>query len=164
MELDVELIPAAASYPIRHAVLRPHQSIEDVPFKEDDEAGTATFGAIERGSGAVVGVATVFRDPAPFDAPQAGVPAGGGSEASTWRLRGMATRAAAQGQGIGSMVLNAALDHVAAEGGDLIWCNARVSARTFYERAGFRTWGEEWVIASHGPHVVMWRWIEPGKV
>jgi GNAT superfamily N-acetyltransferase len=131
MEVDVELILAAASYPIRHAVLRPHQSIEDVPFKEDDEAGTATFGAIERGSGAVVGAATVFRDPAPFDAPQAGVPSGVRSEASTWRLRGMATRADAQGQGIGSMVLNAALDHVAAEGGDLVWCNARVSALTF---------------------------------
>jgi len=39
-----------------------------------------------------------------------------------------------------------------------------VSAIAFYERAGFRTWGEEWVIASHGPHVVMWRWIELGRV
>src|ERR1035441_2989632 len=50
-----------------------------------------------------------------------------------------------------------------AEGGDLLWCNARVSAIAFYERAGFRTWGEQWVIAAHGPHVVMWRRIEPGR-
>jgi len=77
---------------------------------------------------------------------------------------GKARSAAAQGQGIGTLVLNAVVDHVAAEGGDLLWCNARVSAIAFYERAGFRTWGEEWVIASHGPHVVMWRWIELGRV
>jgi ribosomal protein S18 acetylase RimI-like enzyme len=76
----------------------------------------------------------------------------------------MATRSDAQGQGIGTLVLNAVFDHVAAEGGDLLWCNARVSAIAFYERAGFRTWGEQWVIAAHGPHVVMWRRIEPGRV
>jgi len=163
VEVDVELIPAAASYPIRHAVLRPSQSIDEVPFKQDGEPGTATFGAIDRGSGAVVGVATVFREPAPFDAAEAGVRFGAGNEASTWRLRAMATREDLQGQGIGSLVLNTALDHVAAEGGDLVWCNARVHAIGFYERAGFVTWGDEWVVPIHGPHVVMWRRIEPRK-
>ena len=38
---------------------------------------------------------------------------------------------------------------MATEGGELIWCNARVSALAFYERAGFRTWGEEWEIPGH---------------
>ena len=85
------------------------------------------------------------------------------SEATTWRLRGMATRADLQGKGIGSMVLKAALEHVGTEGGELIWCNARVSALAFYERAGFRTWGEPWEIPGHGPHVVMWRRIEPER-
>jgi len=163
VDVDVELIPAGASYPLRHAVLRAHQGIEDVPFEQDDEPGTATFGAVERGSGAVVGVATVFRERAPFDPAEAGVPAGTGSEASTWQLRGMATRPDLQGRGIGSAVLGAIFDHVAAEGGDLLWCNARVSAVAFYERAGFRTWGEEWVEPAHGPHVVMWRPIEPKR-
>ena len=164
MEVDVELVPAAASYPLRHAVLRPHQSIAEVVWENDDEPGTATFGAIERASGAIVGVATVFPEPAPFEAAEAGVPPGAGSATTTWRLRGMATRPDAQGQGIGSSVLNAVLDHVAAAAGDLLWCNARASAVGFYERAGFRTWGPEWVISSIGPHVVMWRWIEPGRV
>ncbi len=134
-----------------------------MPFKQDGEPGTATFGAIDRGSGAVVGVATVFREPAPFDAAEVGVRFGAGNEASTWRLRAMATREDLQGQGIGSLVLNTALDHVAAEGGDLVWCNARVHAIGFYERAGFVTWGDEWVVPIHGPHVVMWRRIEPRK-
>jgi GNAT superfamily N-acetyltransferase len=164
VEVDVEVIPTADSYALRHAVLRPRQSIDKVVWDNDDDPGTATFGAIDRASRSVVGVATVFREPAPFDVTEAGVPPGAGSRTTTWRLRGMATRPDAQGQGIGSSVLRAVFDHVAAAGGDLLWCNARVSAVTFYERAGFRTWGEEWVAAYIGPHVVMWRWIESKKM
>ena len=112
--IDVGLIPAAASYPLRQAVLRPHQRIDEVGDKVDDEPGTATFGATDRASGALLGVGTVLPERAPFDPAQAGVPSGAGDPAATWRLRWMATRHDVQGQGIGSMVLNAALDHVAA--------------------------------------------------
>lgn len=162
MDIDVGLIPAAASYPLRQAVLRPHQSVDEVGDRVDNEPGTATFGATDRANGTLLGVGTVLREPAPFDPAQAGVPAGAGDPATTWRLRWMATRRDVQGRGIGSMVLNAALDHVAAKGGDLLWCNARVSAIGFYERAGFSTWGDEWVIPDIGPHVVMWRPIAVG--
>jgi len=160
VEIGIKVVPAAAGYPLRQAVLRPHQGIADVVWEGDDDPGTTTFGAVDRSSDAIVGVATVFREPAPFDLGQAGVPAGAGNDATTWRLRGMATREDLQGRGIGSMVLKVALDHVAAEGGDLLWCNARVGAVAFYERAGFSTFGDEWVLPTVGPHVVMWRWIE----
>ncbi len=163
MALTIERIPAAAGYPLRQAVLRPHQTVDEVAFPEDDEPGTATFAAIDRASGAVVGVATVFRDPAPFDAAEAGLPAGAGGRATTWRLRGMATSEGMRGQGIGARVLAAALAHVATEGGNLVWCNARVPAIGFYERAGFRTTGPQWVVPFSGPHVAMWRWVEAGE-
>lgn len=163
MEVDIELIPAAASYPLRQTVLRPHQSIEEMVWEKDDEPGTATFGAVDRADGEVVGVATVFREPPPFDPAEAGVPFGAVSGAQAWRLRGMAVRKDLQGQGIGALVLDALLDHVAAEGGNLLWCNARVSALGFYERAGFKAWGDEWELPVIGPHVVMWRWIEPKR-
>jgi GNAT superfamily N-acetyltransferase len=163
VDVEVGLVPAATSYQLRQAVLRPHQRIDEVGDKVDDEPGTATFGATDRASGALVAVGTVFREPAPFDPAQAGDPAGAGDPAATWRLRWMATRHDVQGQGIGSMVLNAALDHVAAEGGDLLWCKARVGAIGFYERAGFSTWGDVWVVPGIGPHVVMWRRTETGK-
>ena len=160
MEIDVELIPAAASYPFRHAILRPHQTIDEVPFKEDDEPGTATFGAIERADGAVVGVGTVFRDPAPFDAAEPGSPSGAGSDATTWRLRGWPrvltprTRASAHGA-------RAVLDHVGAEGGELIWCNAR--RPRLLRTGGLSDLGRAMGNPCHGPHVVMWRWIEPER-
>jgi len=161
MEFSVETIPTAASYPLRHAVLRPHTGIEDVAWEGDDDPATATYGAVDRSNGAIVGVATVFPEPAPFDAAEAGAPLGTGSESTTWRLRGMATQEGLRGCGVGSMVLEAVVHHVAAQGGDLLWCNARVGAVAFYERAGFRTWGDVWVLPSVGPHVVMWRAIAP---
>ncbi len=157
MAVDVRRIASAASYPLRQAVLRPHQRVDEVAFPEDDDPATATFGAVERSSGDVVGVATVLREAAPFSAHEVGLLPDAACEATTWRLRGMATREGLRGQGIGALVLAAALDHVAEEGGDLVWCNARVAAIGFYERAGLHAWGDQWVVPLTGPHVVMWR-------
>jgi len=70
---------------------------------------------------------------------------------------GMATDPERRGRGIGTRVLAAALDHVRAAGGTVIWCNARTPARTLYERAGFAAHGDEWVDPVIGPHVAMWR-------
>ena len=75
----------------------------------------------------------------------------------------MATREDARGQGIGALVLEAGLAYVAAEGGKLVWCNARLPAVGFYERAGFKTRGDEWVEPRIGSHVVMWRGVETGE-
>ena len=163
VELVVERIPATASYPLRQAVLRPHQSIEAVVWEGDDEPRTATFGALDARSGAIVGVGTVFPEAAPFPPEAVGLSPETGLEGAAWRLRGMATRADLRGEGIGSSVLRAVVDHVSSQGGLLIWCNARVGAVGFYERAGFATFGDEWVLASIGPHVVMWRQLEPER-
>jgi GNAT superfamily N-acetyltransferase len=159
--LTVERIPATASYPLRHAVLRPHQDLDSVAWSGDDEPATATFGAIEETTGAVVGVATVFPEPAPFDPAVAGFSSSCPKlESATWRLRGMATSPGLQGRGIGMMVIGAVIGHVADQGGRLLWCNARVSAIGFYERAGFTCFGQPWELPTIGPHVVMWRRVE----
>jgi predicted GNAT family N-acyltransferase len=47
------------------------------------------------------------------------------------------------------------LVYVARQGGGLLWCNARISARSFYERAGFVTRGDVWDDPNLGPHVKM---------
>jgi hypothetical protein len=49
------------------------------------------------------------------------------------------------------------VDHVAERGGGLLWCNARVPARRFYERARFSVVGDEWEEPNTGPHLTMWR-------
>ena len=74
-----------------------------------------------------------------------------------WRIRGMATWPEARARGAGALVLEALLDHAREHGGGLVWCNARTTARLFYERVGFVVRGGEWEEPGIGPHVVMWR-------
>lgn len=72
-----------------------------------------------------------------------------------WRLRGMATEPDVRGAGFGTALLAACMEHVAASGGGELWCNARVPAVGFYQRAGFEVVSEAFDIAGIGPHVVM---------
>jgi predicted GNAT family N-acyltransferase len=73
----------------------------------------------------------------------------------------MATAAGLRGRGIGAALLRQAIEHVAGQGGGVLWCQARVPARRFYERAGFSATGPEWDEPHLGPHVVMWREVAP---
>jgi GNAT superfamily N-acetyltransferase len=96
-------------------------------------------------SGALVSVITAHPD-------QSGLFTGAGQ----WRIRGMATDAAAQGRGYGGMALRALLAWSRQEGVPLLWCNARERAIPFYERHGFQVVGERFDIPGIGPHKVMW--------
>jgi GNAT superfamily N-acetyltransferase len=62
-----------------------------------------------------------------------------------------------RGQGIGSAVLAALLDHVRSHGGGLTWCNARIPAQGVYARAGFSPVGEPFDLEAIGPHIAMAR-------
>jgi ribosomal protein S18 acetylase RimI-like enzyme len=141
---------------LRQAVLRPHQTLDEVALPGDDDPSTAAFAAVDA-AGGLLSVARVTLEAAPF-------PTGELSSAGTreWRLRGMATQPDARNRGIGSAVLQAAINYVGARGGGLLWCNARVPAVGLYQRAGFTTHGEEWLDPDIGPHVVMWRRVAPG--
>jgi predicted GNAT family N-acyltransferase len=75
-----------------------------------------------------------------------------------WQLRGMATEAAYRGRGLGMQLLAAAIEHVSAMHARLVWCEARVSAVSFYARHGFSVEGEEFLHAETGiPHRYMRR-------
>ena len=59
------------------------------------------------------------------------------------------------GRGAGSAVLAALIDYAREQGAERIWCNARIAARTLYERAGFVVASEEFEIKGVGPHYRM---------
>jgi hypothetical protein len=177
---------------LRHAVLRPHTTVEHATFAEDSYPATAHFCARDE-AGSVVCVATVWPEAPPWPAGDnplsllpPGPPAAPGTAARSgdaaqngavapherpaaprglarstpgeaWRLRAMATHPQWRGRGVGAAVVRAVTDHVAAQGGSLLWCNARLGARRFYERAGLTTWGEVWQEPVIGPHVVMYK-------
>jgi GNAT superfamily N-acetyltransferase len=100
----------------------------------------------------LVGTGNVRREAAPWAPGEA-----------AWRLRGMATLPSYRSQGVGRLVLDGLLAHCRAEGGGVLWCNARTPAQRFYERAGFQTVGEPWDDPEIGPHVRMWVALEPAR-
>jgi GNAT superfamily N-acetyltransferase len=125
-------------------LLRPFEPPEQIVYHGDDALDTLHAGAFVGTE--LVGIASVCVEPMP-DAPAAGV----------WRLRGMATLPAVRGTGHGRRLLEACFDHIRAQGGTLLWCNARVVALGFYEHLGFVAQGDEFEIHPIGPHYVMTR-------
>jgi predicted GNAT family N-acyltransferase len=146
--LTVGRVPIAETYALRARVLRPGRPPDHMRSAVDDLSDTTAIAA-RTGDGTVVGTTVIYPEPCPWQPDQAGA----------WRLRGMATDERWRGTGVGGRVLAAALDHIATAGGALVWCNARVPAQRFYERAGFRTHGEVWDEGDIGPHIRMWRAI-----
>jgi GNAT superfamily N-acetyltransferase len=148
--VHVEQVAPVLTHDLRGRVLRPGAPPDRVRWAADGLPGTAAFAATDA-DGAVVGTALVYPEPCPWQPDRAGA----------WRLRGMATDEARRSAGIGTAVLAAVVAHVTRAHGSLVWCNARVPARRFYERAGFMAHGDEWVDPEIGPHVAMWRPIDP---
>jgi GNAT superfamily N-acetyltransferase len=146
----VARVPPPVTYALRQRVLRPGRPLTAARFDVDDDPRTATFAARDD-SGNVVGTTVVYPEPCPW------LP----DRLHAWRLRGMATEPGLRSRGVGRQLLATALDHVRDAGGELVWCNARVPARRFYERAGFTTHGEPWDEPEIGPHIAMWRELRP---
>jgi GNAT superfamily N-acetyltransferase len=135
--MRIASIPVVDSRPLRHAVLRPHQPPEVIAGHE--LPGAVAYAAFEDSSEEPIAVGLVGRDGGP----------------DVWRVRGMATEPEARGRGAGSAVLTALIDHARENGATLVWCNARIGARTLYERAGFAVVSEQFEIDGIGPHYRM---------
>ncbi|MGO9877170.1 MAG: GNAT family N-acetyltransferase [Acidimicrobiia bacterium] len=151
MSVQIQRVTAAQTFPLRQRVLRPHDPLDELASPVDDDSETAHFAAIDEGT--VIGAASVQRETAPW-APQL--------RRSSWRLRGMATAEDRRSQGVGRSVLAAVIEHVRLHGGGLVWCNARLAAVSFYERAGFVARGERWDDPTIGPHIAMERLVQTG--
>ena len=140
--VTVDEVPAEVTYPLRRAVLRPNGGEITWPGDEDP----ATFHLAARTTdGAVVGVVRFSPAPCPYRS----------SATAQWQLRGMATDPAVRGTGAGRALVEEGRDRVAARGGDLVWCDARVPVVGFYERLGFTVVSEPFDKPGIGPHVGM---------
>ena len=131
----VRAVPLAQTRRLRQAVLRPHETLEQMAAHEP--AAAFAVGAFDGEELIAVG----------FVAPDGGLGA--------WRVRGMATAPHARGRGAGTLVLEALLRHATTRGARRIWCNARAPARSFYVRAGLHVVSEAFEIPGIGPHFVM---------
>jgi predicted GNAT family N-acyltransferase len=139
-QVRVEEVPVGVVLPLRSAVLR-DGGPADLPG--DDDPATVHLAA-RTADGRVAGVVRLSPAPCPWrdaDAP--------------WQLRAMATDAAVRGTGTGRALVTAGLALVGARGGDLVWCNARVTAAGFYERMGFTGVTDPFDVPPIGRHVGM---------
>lgn len=134
-DMLVRAVTLEQSRPLRQAVLRPHQTVEELAAHEAPGAFAAGVFSDDQ----LVAVGLVAPDGGP----------------SAWRVRGMATAPSARGHGAGTAVLDALLAHAVSAGARRVWCNARTSARSLYERAGFRVVSDEFELPQIGPHLVM---------
>jgi GNAT superfamily N-acetyltransferase len=144
MNLIVRPIPVERARPLRNAVLRPGLPPETSVYPGDQAGDTFHAGAFLGNE--LVGIASVFRQPPPFE-----------QKANGWRLRGMAVTQVPRRLGVGKALVEACLAHIAQQGGALLWCNARTSALPFYQSLGFRTHGEQFDVPESGPHYVAYR-------
>ncbi|MEA2494261.1 MAG: hypothetical protein QOJ29_2172 [Thermoleophilaceae bacterium] len=131
----VREVTLAETRPLRQSVLRPHQTLEELAAHESGEA--YAVGAYDGDTLVSVGFIT---------------PEGG---PGAWRIRGMATAPEARRQGAGAAILAALVEYAEDQQATRIWCNARVPARSLYERAGFVVTSDVFEPPDIGPHVVM---------
>ncbi|MEA2266667.1 MAG: hypothetical protein QOE27_2250 [Solirubrobacteraceae bacterium] len=131
----VRVVPLEATRALRQAVLRPHETLEQMASRESP----ACFAVGAFDGEELLAVGFVLPD----------------GEPGAWRVRGMATVPAARGRGLGRAVLAELVRHASASGASRVWCNARTPARSVYARAGFRVVSDEFELPEIGPHVVM---------
>lgn len=145
--VTVTEVAPEVTYDLRRAVLRPDGG--EIAWAGDEDP--ATFHLAARAGDRVVGVVRFSPAPCPWR-PEARAP---------WQLRGMATDLAVRGTGAGRALLADGLARVAARGGDLVWCDARVPATGFYERFGFTVVTGPFDRPGIGPHVGMLTEVTP---
>lgn len=132
------------TYQIRHLMLRPGGTLQDCVFKGDDDDLTFHLGAFIDGK--LVSVASFyFENNIDFEI----------EHPHQYRLRGMATLAEFQGQGLSSALLRTAFPLIKQNQCTLLWCNAREAAEGFYKKVGFVSHGEIFDIPQIGPHRLM---------
>ncbi|WP_207533366.1 GNAT family N-acetyltransferase [Desertivirga arenae] len=112
----ITAVPAEIVWPIRHQVMYPDLNLDDIKL-ESDRLGQH-LALIEDGK--VISVVSLVKS---------------GQEL---QFRKFATLNAYQGKGYGSALLKYVLDQAEKEQFKRVWCNARESASSFYQRFGFR--------------------------
>jgi predicted GNAT family N-acyltransferase len=139
--ITIEQVDAAATYPLRAQELRQGRPVE---IEEDDAPYTLHLAArLSDGGegGEIVGVVRFH----PRDCPWR-------DTEGSWQLRGMATDPRVRGHGAGRALVAEGLTRLAAQGAQLVWCDARKAAVGFYERIGFVVVTDEYELSPVGPH------------
>ncbi len=156
-DIEIRLVALDETFALRKAVLRPWLTRADARaaydgLEEHFQVGALRGGRLVSTAGFVIDTHPDYRE-APFGPLQ-------------WRLRGMATEPAQQGQGLGGRVVAFGIEEIArrlsaaGQTQATLWCNGRTGAQTFYQRCGFAPLGKVFETPGTGPHYVFWRNVD----
>ncbi|MFM0643228.1 GNAT family N-acetyltransferase [Paraburkholderia bryophila] len=132
----IRSVPAEQVYPIRSSVLLDGDTSQ-CRFRGDDQDSTLHLAICD--DDAIVAAATVCQEAFP-----------GSPGDHAWRLRGVAVEPSMQRYGFGRMLIKLCFDHARKEGGRIVWCTARESARGFYEALGFASASPPFTLPTRG--------------
>lgn len=139
----IQPISASLTRPLRHLVLWPHlPSVSDCTTDVDDREDTIHLGAFQDGQ--LVAIGTFF----PQGSPKL-------KATRPFRLRAMASHPQSRGTGAAMALIQYSLRMLPALGADALWCDARIAAVGFYEKAGLMALPEVYEVPSIGPHQFM---------
>jgi thiamine transport system ATP-binding protein len=153
-EMRVVEISATDTHELRRRVLRNGNPESVVVFDGDDDPTTVHLGLMA--GGRIIAISTWLARPMPGDDTdvQSRV------QTREVQLRGMATDAAFQGTGAGSLMLAGGIARAAESGADRVWARARSSAMNFYVKNGFEVLGDVFIDPPTGlPHQIVRRFI-----
>jgi GNAT superfamily N-acetyltransferase len=133
-------VPVEVTHELRRLVLRDARPDAEVGYPEDGLAEAFHLAVVDPDE-RVVAVATWA--PSPTDRRPG---------AAAWRLRGMAVAPTVQGAGVGSMLLDHAVERLTGAGAEVLWADGRDTALGFYERHGWVVEGEGYLSGPEIPH------------
>jgi predicted GNAT family N-acyltransferase len=136
-------------YPLRLLVLRPGGTQDDCHFAGDHDASTFHL-AVHDAFQQLVAIASFYENGHPALKAQRPI-----------QLRGMASHPEVRGKGYARALVKHALQLYTLEGADMLWCNAREVAVSFYGQLGFEKIGEPFDIKGIGKHWVMYTALSP---
>lgn len=144
---DIRLVDAVATRPLRQRVLRPHQTLDELAHPRETEPDAGHFAAFLNDE--MVGTVSIGREARSLVEGE-----------DPWRLRAVAVSPGYARRGIGTALVTAAIELIARAGGDVVWCDGRISASGFYEALGLRATGEVWDEPFTGPHRLFMRRLD----
>ena len=154
--IEVRKVDSQVLKQVRYQVLWPHLKNETQATIDIDQSEFAIHLAAFK-NGNVVGVASLFRQncdrfPQQF------------KSLKVRRLRAMGVLDHMRGEGVGSFIIQKAMEELKGDGVDVVWCDAREVAWVFYELQGFKFGGnmngedlEAYQVPNVGLHKIMFK-------
>ena len=143
--MTIKSISANETFTVRQPVLRPDRPIEDCCFELDNHASSLHLGM--EFNGEIIAVLSALP-----------IKCENFPNLKSMRLRGIATLHAFQKKGLGSqLMIEVEKRLLKLKKIKLLWLNARISAKPFYQNLGYESMGETFNIQGVGDHQFMYK-------